>query len=237
MKIAKITTVVCAFMLLMFFTGTPVNAVNFYDVNITVDSGITAPKQLNYNLPEGNSETLDFTSKEGYLISSITINGVEQIGTVTTSHEVSINDIRENVFIKITSKSKNILPIEGNSQIYEKGSGKNIIIKFDYDFASLQPVSVTIDNKVVTQGYELSQGSVILTINNTTLENLSVGEHNIEIALETGEVMVGEFEVIEAEEDVIKSPKTGDSGMIHYIMALISLLGIGSILTLKMKLK
>ena len=78
--------------------------------------------------------------------------------------------------------------LEGANQTYTKGSNTNIVIKASGDIDKLMAVEIDNGNVISSSNYELANGSTILTLLASFLEDSSIGEHTITFKYNDGEV-------------------------------------------------
>ena len=78
--------------------------------------------------------------------------------------------------------------LEGADQTYTKGSNTNIVIKASGDLSKLVAIEIDNGNVISSSNYELADGSTILTLLASFLENSSIGEHTITFRYNDGDV-------------------------------------------------
>ena len=112
----------------------------------------------------------------------------------------------------------------GNGAIWHKNSGKTLSFTADgdlKDFVSLQVNGKTVNSKY----YTTMEGSTVITLKDTFLQHLELGQYTITIKFTDGEAE-GTFKITAPADD--SNPKTGDSFALHGWTALlfVSLTGI-----------
>ena len=113
---------------------------------------------------------------------------------------------------------------KGHKSTWYKDSGKSL--SFTADGAFKDFVSLEVDGKTVnTKYYAVKEGSTIVTLKDTFLQHLELGQHTITLKFTDGEAE-GMFKVAPATDD--SNPKTGDDFALHSWTALlfVSLTGI-----------
>lgn len=78
--------------------------------------------------------------------------------------------------------------LEGANQTYTKGYNTNIVIKASGDLDKLMAVEIDNGNVISSSNYELANGSTILTLLASFLEDSSIGDHTITFKYNDGEV-------------------------------------------------
>ena len=119
--------------------------------------------------------------------------------------------------------------LEGTNQTYTLGSNKDIVIKASGDKDKITAIEIDNGNVIDPSNYELAQGSTILTLKSSFLEDTSVGEHTITFKYNDGEVST-KLTIANAannnptSSNATNNPQTGDN-----IMFYISMLGLSII--------
>ena len=113
---------------------------------------------------------------------------------------------------------------KGNGTLWRKDSGKDLTITADGAFKDF--VSVQVDGKTVnSKYYTAKEGSTVITLKESFLQHLEVGQHTITVKFTDGEAE-GTFKISVPADD--SNPKTGDDFALHGWTALlfVSLTGI-----------
>ncbi len=206
-----------------------VKGMEAYTIDINTDSGISPLSDNSYILKLGENQTITINAISDKFISSIKINGVEQLLDIINTYTINVNNISEDIVIEVKSVNKTFLPIEGNSQIYIKELGEKLLLKYDYDYSLFKLSTIKIDGNEISTGFEFSDGSVILTLDSNLLSTLEVGKHNVEITLENSQILLADFtiqEKIVTEVPQINNPQTNDNIIIYSALAFISIAGL-----------
>ena len=135
--------------------------------------------------------------------------------------------------------------LEGTNQTYTLGSNKDIVIKASGDKDKITAIEIDNGNVIDPSNYERAQGSTILTLKSSFLEDTSVGEHTITFKYNDGEVST-KLTIAKAtnslpEEEPIPNtgtdnPQTGDNIMFYISMLGLSMLSLtGTIIYYKKK--
>lgn len=114
--------------------------------------------------------------------------------------------------------------IKGNGASWQKNSGKSLSITADGNSKNFS--ALLIDGKKVNSAYyTVADGSTVITMKSTLMQNLALGKHTVTIQFTDGEA-TGSFLITAAADD--SNPKTGDEFSLHIWTALlfISLTGI-----------
>lgn len=176
---------------------------------------------------------ITFIADTGYMIDKILVNGVETPG-VNNELELSIN---KNTTVEVTYKNIVYYVIEGANQTYTVSKDKELRIKINADYTLF-------DNKVYIDGilvdkdnYTSERGSTVITLKQSYLETLNVGEHKLKVAFKDGAEVETKFNIVnntsELETKVTSNPKTFDNITIYMVIAMIS--GIGVVITVVVK--
>ncbi len=209
-----------------------VKGIEVYTIDINTDSGISPLSSNSYVLDLGDNQTIKVSALTDKLISSIKVNGVEQLVDFTSTFTINVNSISEDINIEIASVDKTLFPIEGNSQEYIKNSEEKLVIKYDFDYNLFKLEKITIDGNEIFTGFEFSDGSLVLTFDSSLLSNLEVGKHDIEITLENGQSLLANFAIQEKvvneepETNTTINPETSDNIVVYSILTILSLAGL-----------
>jgi len=131
--------------------------------------------------------------------------------------------------------------LEGANQVYTIGIDETATFKLSPDFSLFENGGVVYVDGTEIDGYVASSGSTIITISKDFMSSLSVGEHTLRVAFNTGKSAETTFTVEKVEDDteaaeVSNSPKTGDNIAIWISMIAVSIIGIvGTIIIIKKK--
>ncbi len=210
-----------------------IKGLNTYSVTLPSNPNTWTSPQVDYRLLEGYSSTLSINASAGFLLTSITINGVEQITNKMTKFEYKITDIREDIVIEaqteriVFSPMKDTITNEIIAPKYILGTEGNIQLKYDYDFdkfynhiygfyniSDIRIDGETLSFEDIFKCFKFTEGSVVVEISNEYLNALGVGTHNFELDLASGELFEGTFiieeKVIDNQENV-ENETTGNS--------------------------
>ncbi len=219
-----------------------------YDVILKRDSSSWSIPTNNYEVLKGYSSNLEINAVSGYFLTSITVNGIEQLTDKTRSLKYRIENISEDLIIEIKTERtiyelmKDSITNETIIPKYIKGTEGTIELKFDYDFSRFYANDVRIngeylDYEYMLQHFKFSEGSVAVDISNEYLNTLDVGTYDFELDLLTGELFKGTFIVEEktevTEDEVINNPQTSDDIIVYTIMFAVSVIGITGTLIMR----
>lgn len=121
--------------------------------------------------------------------------------------------------------------LEGTNQTYTLGSNKDIVIKASGDKDKITAIEIDNGNVIDPSNYELAQGSTILTLKSSFLEDTSVGEHTITFKYNDGEVST-KLTIANAANNnptpskTTNNPQTGDNIMFYISMLGLSIIGL-----------
>lgn len=120
--------------------------------------------------------------------------------------------------------------LEGAKQTVNVSNKKELSFRVNIEYAKFKESGkVYIDGKVVdSSNYTVKEGSTIITFNDDYVKNLSVGEHNLKVAVSDGEASTTFSIASNAKNDTTNSnnPKTGDNIIVYVLVLAISLIGM-----------
>ena len=138
---------------------------------------------------------------------------------------------------------------EGANQTYTIDESKDAMFRIDADYSLFTNKVYVDDNLLDIENYESKEGSTIVTLKDSYLKSLSIGEHTLKVVFSDGITSKTKFIIKEKEQNEIKNnivsiidetksngnslnPKTGDNITMYITLFIISLLGItASIIT------
>ena len=155
------------------------------------------------------------------------LNITEHLHYSTNEYEFIFKYVNEEV------EQKEYKVIEGANQTYTKNKSEDVTFKIDADYNLFENGGkVYIDNVLVDgKNYTSKSGSTIITLNKEYVDTLSIGKHTIKFVFNDGRETTTEFEVKEKEInnsnlENVTNPQTGDSITTHFILSIVSVLGI-----------
>ena len=133
--------------------------------------------------------------------------------------------------------------LEGENQTYTKDESKNATFRIDADYSLFTNKVYVDDNLLDIESYESKEGSTIITLKDSYLKTLLVGEHTLKVVFSDGITSKTKFIIKEKEQNETKNnivsiidetksngnslnPKTGDNITTYITLFIISLLGI-----------
>lgn len=170
-----------------------------------------------------------FIADTGYMIEKVLVNGVE---TPVTNNELELS-INKNTTVEVTYKKISYYVIEGANQTYIVSKDKELRIRINADY-TLFDNKVYIDGNLIDKdNYTSEGGSTIITLNQSYLETLTVGEHKLKVAFKDGTEVETKFEVVKesvvkTNREITSNPKTFDNITIYIAIAVISATGLGT---------
>ena len=155
------------------------------------------------------------------------LNITEHLHYSTNEYEFIFKYLKEEV------EQKEYKVIEGANQTYTKNKSEDVTFKIDADYNLFENGGkVYIDNVLVDgKNYTSKSGSTIITLNKEYVDTLSIGKHTIKFVFNDGRETTTEFEIKEKETnngnlEKVTNPQTGDSITTHFILSIVSVLGI-----------
>lgn len=133
--------------------------------------------------------------------------------------------------------------LEGENQTYTKDESKNATFRIDADYSLFTNKVYVDDNLLDIESYESKEGSTIITLKDSYLKTLLIGEHTLKVVFSDGITSKTKFIIKEKDKSEIKkdtintieetksngnslNPKTGDNITTYIILFIISVLGI-----------
>ncbi len=224
-----------------------------YYVTMPTDENVWTGRGKGFTVLDGYSASVIVNAGSGIIITSLTINGAEQLTAPTDKFEAILNNVTEDIVIETVSERTTIIfpmedPITNEivPPIHIEGTDGSVELKFDFNFADFRIMELLVDGielsyEDIMKYFKFSEGSVVIEMTNEYLNTLDVGTHTLEIVSYDGELLTGTF-IIEAvpepEPTPIPNPETGDNILIYASMVGISIIGIvGTIVLKKIKHK
>lgn len=204
---------------------------DIFDIITKVNGNGGKIKSSKSSIVENSNEKVKFTftADTGYMIDEVLVNGVK---TPVTNNELALS-INKNTTVEVTYKKIVYNVIEGANQTYTLSKIKELRIKINADY-TLFDNKVYIDEKLVDKdNYTSESGSTIITLKQSYLETLNVGEHKIKVAFKDGAEVETKFEVtkapvVETNAEITSNPKTFDSITIYIAIAVMSVAGLAT---------
>ena len=133
--------------------------------------------------------------------------------------------------------------LEGENQTYIKDESKDATFRIDADYSLFTNKVYVDDNLLDIESYESKEGSTIITLKDSYLKTLSIGEHTLKVVFSDGITSKTKFIIKEKDKSEIKkdtintieetksngnslNPKTGDNITTYITLFIISVLGI-----------
>ena len=174
--------------------------------------------------------------------------------TFTGSNGGILNEIRTDYYTRCTYEftfqyvKEEVNPeehkfLEGENQTYTKDESKDATFRIDADYSLFTNKVYVDDNLLDIESYESKEGSTIITLKDSYLKTLLVGEHTLKVVFSDGITSKTKFIIKEKDKSEIKkdtintieetksngnslNPKTGDNITTYITLFIISVLGI-----------
>ncbi len=214
--------------------GLAVYGIKQHTVTLPTNSNVITNPSESFKMLDSQSETVSLVAEDGYLFTSIKVNGVEMISSKLDSYDYAIRYIHENVVIEAITERIVFNSIGDEILKFVTGTEDSLSFEFDYDFTKFGVANIRLNGNDVSKEniekyFKFSNGSVIMEVSSEYLNTLEPGTYDVEIDATSGELFKTSFLVEQGE--VTINPETGDNVVIYIIMAGIALAGItGSIL-------
>ena len=228
--------------------GTYVPDSHTVTVNVTGNATVTLDGKTGstFTVERLSEPTLLFTPAEGEEIAKIALNG-EELTDRFVNGRYKLPPVYEDLTLEVETKAAespaagvrySITDVAGvddstgiagsGEKVWTKGSSEDVVITVkdvegeDDSFEHF--VGVVLDGVTLTRDvdYTVRKGSTIVTFSAEIMQKLSVGEHNVTVKFDNGEVSTA-LTVIEATGEDSTSPKTGDNIILILWVALVSL--------------
>jgi len=205
-------------------TDVTIDGTEFIATGEAIEPGITVTV-AGKELTAGEDYTLVYENNVSPGTASVTVTGVADKGyTGSVTIHFTIQEAPQEPTQPEESKPVAYKITRGNGAIWHKNSGKTLSFTADgdlKDFVSLQVNGKTVNSKY----YTTMEGSTVITLKDTFLQHLELGQYTITIKFTDGEAE-GTFKITAPADD--SNPKTGDSFALHGWTALlfVSLTGI-----------
>ena len=133
--------------------------------------------------------------------------------------------------------------LEGENQTYTKDESKDAMFRIDAYYSLFTNKVYVDDNLLDIENYESKEGSTIVTLKDSYLKSLSIGEHTLKVVFSDGITSKTKFIIKEKDKSEIKkdtintieetksngnslNPKTGDNITTYITLFIISVLGV-----------
>ena len=161
--------------------------------------------------------------------------------TFTGSDGDILNETRTDYYTRCTyeftfqyGSDKEYKFIEGANQTYTINKSKGALFRIDVDYSLFEDGGkVYVDGVLLdSNNYTSKSGSTLITLNDTYLKNLSVGEHILRVVFTEEKEVSTKFIIANDNNEVeipsltpeIENPNTGDKAVTYIIMGLLHLL-------------
>ena len=237
--------------------GTDVPDSHTVTVNVTGNATVTLDGKTGstFTVERLSEPTLLFTPAEGEEIVRIALNG-EELTDRFVNGRYKLPPVYEDLTLEVETKAAespaagvrySITDVAGvddstgiagsGKKVWTKGSSEDVVITVkdvegeDDSFEHF--VGVVLDGVTLTRDvdYTVRKGSTIVTFSAEIMQKLSVGEHNVTVKFDNGEVNTA-LTVLEASSEGPSAPKTGDGSQILLLIALMVLSICGAAVTI-----
>lgn len=166
------------------------------------------------NVLEGETVTITITPDFGYVLSSITVNGINYIGNVEGNTLLVVAETSDleivATFVPITYRV-----IEGAGQVYIIDEDSEAEFKIDADYELFKNGgAVYVDDLLVDPtNYTSWDGSTYIKFTDEYLSTIAIGAHTLKVTFNDGGTATTTFTIAESE-GVLATPNTGVFAMI-----------------------
>ncbi len=126
--------------------------------------------------------------------------------------------------------------IEGADQTYTINKSNGAMFRINADYSLFEDGGkVYVDDILLDiNNYTSKSGSTIITLNDTYLKTLSIGEHILKVTFKDGKEVSTKF-VIANDNNSFENPNTGDNIVVNLLIGVMSLLGLVGIFNYSQK--
>ena len=191
----------------------PVYGLTQVDV-ITTESEGGEISTSSQNVLEGETVTITITPDFGYVLSSITVNGINYIGNVERNTLLVVAETSD-LEIVATFAPITYRVIEGAEQVYiiDEVSGAEFKIDADYELFENGGAVYVDDLLVDPTNYTSWDGSTYIKFTDEYLSTIAIGAHTLKVTFNDGGTATTTFTIAESEGD-LATPNTGVYAMI-----------------------
>ena len=208
-----------------------------YTITINSGNGFTTNPTSPISVNKNGNQDITITADSGYKLSSVKVDGVEQILPLT-NNKIVLTNITKDMTILIEVQ-KIIYNFDLNSKNVTYTIGTNTELSLRVEDATLDNFDkVYINNKLLdSKYYTLLSGSIIVKLNDSYLQTLKNGTYNVRITTNDGGKAETTFVIANSSVKDEENPKTGDNIVFSIIIGIVSILGIvGCIVFIKKNL-
>ena len=125
---------------------------------------------------------------------------------------------------------------EGANQTYTINKSNNATFRINADYSLFEDGGkVYVDDILLDiNNYISKSGSTVITLNDTYLKTLSIGEHILKVKFKDGKEVSTKF-IIANSNNSFENPNTGDNVIVNLLMGVISILGLVGIFNYQRK--
>ncbi len=211
-----------------------------HTVNVPENPNITTSKSGDFEVLNDDTSSFTIYAKKGYILKSITVNGVEQLLNDEQLYEVRLKNVTEEIFVEAVTEKLVASLIEPNeTPTFIIGSDNTLKYVFDYSMNWLFVNNSIINGEMrnyseTMEIFNFTTGETFgVEFKNEYLKTLAAGTYDFEIILATGVEVKASFTVDHVKEEVIvpevnepetTNPETGDN-IGFYIVLLVASFG------------
>lgn len=191
-----------------------------FEITVVGADNATVEPEMPYTVYYGQNKVITLKAKPGYVITSVKVNGGEELAPLPESGEVLLENITEDQEIVVVVEKETYTVLEGLKQKYE---GKVLSFRFSGDlelFVRLLLNGEELDEKY----YTVESGSTIVKLSKEYTDTLEAGTYEITAEYANGNTASTTFTV-----EKVENPKTVDNIILEISIGLVSMIGLAGI--------
>lgn len=196
-----------------------------FTITVKENNNTTITSNGIINVSYGDNQDFVITASLGYKIIKVLVDGQSK---KLEDDTLTISNITKNLEIEVISPKIAYNFLEGANQTYTISKDKELRFRIDADYSVFNGL-VYVDGKLITEdNYTSESGSTIITLKQSYLDTLKVGEHTFKVEFSDGAEVKTKFVVAKLEKQE-ENPKTADNILLYITTSIISLAGLSII--------
>jgi len=143
------------------------------------------------------------------------------------SSELELTEVKEGTFIAAVPNTEYEV-VEGTDQTVTLEENKGISFRIDADYELFDKLYLN-GKEVAKENYTVKSGSTIITLNADYTKTLQAGDYEVKATFTNGSTATTGLKLVSNTTTTTdtKNPKTSDNIIVYFIMAIISVIGLG----------
>lgn len=174
----------------------------------------------------GDSKEFTIYADYGYNFVKVLVDGVDKTDEMA-GDKLTLNNITASMEIEVVVEKIEYEVIEGADQKYIITKDTEAKFRIDAEYSLFtQRGKVYVDDELVDEeNYTTEEGSTIVTLKQSYVDTLSVGEHTLKVTFADGGVATTNFTIAKVT-PAIDNPKTGDNIALYITTGILSVVGL-----------